>query len=68
MKRCQNDPGGKSNGEARPGEHRSPSADWNVAVTFAERTFGEARNLLAKWGKLRRTQFHNVSVMSVADP
>jgi tRNA(Ser,Leu) C12 N-acetylase TAN1 len=68
MKRCQNELGGKSNGKTRPSEHQSPSADWNVAVTFAERTFGEARILLAKWGKLRRTQFHNVSVMSVVDP
>ncbi len=68
MKRCQNELGGKSNGKTRTTEHRLASADWNVAVTFAEPTFGEARNLLAKWGKLRRTHFHNVSVISVADP
>ncbi len=68
MNRCQSDVGGMSNGKTRPSEHPSPSGAWNVVVTFAERTFGEARVLLAKWGKLQRTQFYNVSVMSVADP
>ena len=42
--------------------------DWNVTVTLAEPTFGIARNLLARWGQLRRTAYFNVAVMAVADP
>lgn len=41
--------------------------DWNVTVTLAEPTFGIARNLLARWGRLRRTEYFNVAVMTVAD-
>jgi tRNA(Ser,Leu) C12 N-acetylase TAN1 len=41
--------------------------DWNVTVTLAEPTFRIARNLLARWGRLRRTEFFNVAVMAVAD-
>jgi hypothetical protein len=36
-------------------------------VTLAEPTFRIARNLLARWGRLRRTEFFNVAVMAVAD-
>jgi len=42
--------------------------DWNVTVTLAEPTFRIARNLLAPWGRLRRTEYFNVAVMKVADP
>jgi tRNA(Ser,Leu) C12 N-acetylase TAN1 len=41
--------------------------DWNVTVTLSEPTFRIARNLLARWGRLRRTEYHNVAVMKVAD-
>lgn len=41
--------------------------DWNVTVTLAEPTFRIARNLLARWGRLRRTDYFNVAVMTVAD-
>ena len=41
--------------------------DRNVTVTLAEPTFHIARNLLAKWGRLRRTEYFNVAVMKVAD-
>jgi tRNA(Ser,Leu) C12 N-acetylase TAN1 len=41
--------------------------DWNVTVTLSEPTFRIARNLLGRWGRLRRTEYHNVAVMSVAD-
>jgi tRNA(Ser,Leu) C12 N-acetylase TAN1 len=42
--------------------------DWNVTVTLAEPTFRSARNLLARWGRLRRTAYFNVAVMKVRDP
>jgi tRNA(Ser,Leu) C12 N-acetylase TAN1 len=42
--------------------------DWNVIVTLSEPTFRIARKLLARWGRLRHTDFHNVEVMAVADP
>jgi hypothetical protein len=41
--------------------------DWNVIVTLSEPTFRIARNLLARWGRLRRTEYHNVAVMAVTD-
>jgi tRNA(Ser,Leu) C12 N-acetylase TAN1 len=41
--------------------------DWNVTVTLSEPTFRIARNLLSKWGRLRRTDYHNVAVMRVKD-
>jgi tRNA(Ser,Leu) C12 N-acetylase TAN1 len=37
-------------------------------VTLTEPTFHIARNLLASWGRLRRTKYFNVAVMKVADP
>jgi tRNA(Ser,Leu) C12 N-acetylase TAN1 len=46
---------------------KSATPDWNVTVTLAEPTFGIARNMLARWGQLRRTRFFNVAVMKVAD-
>lgn len=49
------------------GSDRAP-ADWNVIVTLAEPTFREARRLMSNWGKLRTTGYHNVLVMTVADP
>jgi hypothetical protein len=45
----------------------SPVPDWNVTVTLAEPTFHIARNLLARWGRLRRTGYFNVAVMKVQD-
>jgi tRNA(Ser,Leu) C12 N-acetylase TAN1 len=42
--------------------------DWNVIVTLSEPTFRIARKLLARWGRLRHTEYHNVEVMAVADP
>ena len=41
--------------------------DWNVIVTLAEPTFRIARKLLARWGQLRRTEYHNVAVMAVTN-
>jgi hypothetical protein len=38
-----------------------------VIVTLSEPTFRIARNLLARWGWLRRTEYHNVAVMAVTD-
>ena len=46
---------------------RSEVPDWNVIVTLSEPTFRIARNLLARWGRLRRTEYHNVAVMAVTD-
>jgi hypothetical protein len=48
-------------------EAKSAVPDWNVIVTLSEPTFRIARNLLAKWGRLRRTEYHNVAVMTVTD-
>jgi tRNA(Ser,Leu) C12 N-acetylase TAN1 len=42
--------------------------DWNVLVTLSEPTFRIARKLLARWGRLRHTDYHSVEVMAVADP
>jgi tRNA(Ser,Leu) C12 N-acetylase TAN1 len=42
--------------------------DWNVVVTLPEETFREARRMLARWGRVARTDFHNVLVMRVAEP
>jgi tRNA(Ser,Leu) C12 N-acetylase TAN1 len=50
-----------------PGDARSEVPDWNVIVTLSEPTFRIARNLLARWGRLRRTDYHNVAVMTVRD-
>jgi hypothetical protein len=56
-------------GESSPApDERSAVPDWNVTVTLAEPTFRIARNLLAPWGRLRRTEYFNVAVMKVADP
>lgn len=55
----ETDPAGKS---------EKPFADWNVLVTLSEPTYGIARNLLARWGRLRRTDYHYVATMAVADP
>jgi hypothetical protein len=41
--------------------------DWNVIVTLSEPTFRIARNMFARWGRLRRTEYHNVAVMTVTD-
>jgi hypothetical protein len=46
-----------------PVDARSEVPDWNVIVTLSEPTFRIARNLLARWGRLRRTEYHNVAVM-----
>lgn len=50
-----------------PIDAQSEVPDWNVIVTLSEPTFRIARNLLARWGRLRRTEYHNVAVMAVAD-
>jgi hypothetical protein len=47
---------------------QSEVPDWNVIVTLSEPTFRIARKLLARWGRLRPTDFHNVAVMAVKDP
>ena len=46
---------------------KSTAPDWNVTVTLSEPTFRIARRLLARWGQLRRTEYHNVAVMTVRD-
>jgi hypothetical protein len=53
-------------GEISPVSHapRVPP-DWNVIVTLAEPTFRIARKLLARWGQIQRTEYHNVAVMAV---
>ncbi len=43
-------------------------ADWNVVVTLPEYTFREASRMLGRWGRVGRTDFHNVLVMYVSDP
>ena len=42
-------------------------AGWNVLVTLAEPTYRAARNLLARWGRLQRTEYYNVATMAVVD-
>lgn len=56
-------------GETRPvpAAARSEVPDWNMIVTLAEPTFRIARRLLSRWGRLRRTEYHNVAVMAVPD-
>jgi hypothetical protein len=54
--------------ESSPVPDQTTLPDWNVIVTLAEPTFRIARNLLARWGRLRHTEYHNVAVMAVADP
>jgi tRNA(Ser,Leu) C12 N-acetylase TAN1 len=55
-------------GEINPVPHVGPAVpDWNVIVTLSEPTFRIARKLLARWGQLRPTEYHNVAVMSVRD-
>jgi hypothetical protein len=56
-----------SEGSQVPVDARSEVPDWNVIVTLSEPTFRIARNLLARWGRLQRTEYHNVAVMAVAD-
>src|SRR5512135_742776 len=53
-----------------PGDPNAKPAvpDWNVIVTLSEPTFRIARKLLARWGQLRHTEYHNVAVVAVADP
>lgn len=46
---------------------KSTAPDWNMTVTLSEPTFRIARRLLARWGQLRRTEYHNVAVMTVGD-
>jgi hypothetical protein len=36
------------------------AADWNVIVTLPEETFSDARNLLRRWGEVRRTDYFHV--------
>lgn len=54
-------------GTGRPISHGGP-VDWNVVVTLPEDTFHEARHLLARWGRVRRTRHFNVLAMTVLDP
>jgi tRNA(Ser,Leu) C12 N-acetylase TAN1 len=49
------------------GQSERPPADWNVLVTLAEPTYRAARNLLARWGRLKRTEYYNVATIAVAD-
>jgi hypothetical protein len=49
------------------GGSEDPPADWNLLVTLAEPTYRAARNLLARWGRLQRTEYHNVATMTVVD-
>ena len=50
------------------GQSEEPPAYWNVLVTLAEPTYRAARNLLARWGRLKRTEYYNVATIAVADP
>ena len=50
------------------GQSEKPPGDWNVIVTLAGPTYRAARNLLARWGQLRRTEYYNVATIAVADP
>jgi tRNA(Ser,Leu) C12 N-acetylase TAN1 len=54
--------------EAAASPAPAPEEGWNVVVTLSEPTFRQARKLLARWGDLRRTEFHYVLVMTVSDP
>jgi tRNA(Ser,Leu) C12 N-acetylase TAN1 len=42
--------------------------DWNVLVTVYEEEFREARHLLAEFGEVAATGYHNVMTMRVGDP
>ena len=44
------------------------AADWNVVVTLPEATFREARNLLRRWGEVRRTGYFHVLTLTVDEP
>ncbi len=46
----------------------SVAPDWNVIVTLPEATFREARNVLRRWGKARRTAYFRVLTLTVDDP
>ena len=50
------------------GQSEEPPAYWNVLVTLAGPTYRTARNLLARWGRLKRTEYYNVATIAVADP
>lgn len=41
--------------------------EWNVVVTVAENCFKDALSLLANYGHVERTPFHNVLTVKVAD-
>ena len=41
---------------------------WNVIVTLPEATAPQARRVMRRWGRLYRTNYFHVLVMTVADP
>ena len=41
---------------------------WNVIVTLPEATASQARGVLRRWGRLHRTWYFHVLVMTVTDP
>ena len=41
--------------------------DWNVVITVHDDNFTRARQLLSRFGKVKRTDFYNVLVMKVED-
>jgi len=45
-----------------------PQLDWNVVVSVHEDGFKPARRLLAEFGQIAATDYHNVLVMQVDDP
>lgn len=53
---------------AQPGKGTTGSPGWNVVVTLPEATAPQARRALRPWGRLFRTDYFHVLVMSVDDP
>ena len=41
--------------------------EWNVVITVSEHAFAAAREWLARFGKVRRTDYYNVLVLQVED-
>jgi tRNA(Ser,Leu) C12 N-acetylase TAN1 len=55
-------------GELASARPRGAPPAWNVVVTVHERGYGRARRLLGRLGKVRRTGFRNVLVVTVREP
>ena len=53
---------------AQPERRTTGTPGWNVVVTLPEATAPQARRVMRPWGRLFRTNYFHVLVMSVEDP